>query len=90
MVELLSDILTKSVPGTSRIHAPSSTVIRIGPKKITHRSFMGHFLESFECANVIKRLNTGRQASMQAEKLIFDHCGEREVVEQFSKTLPDV
>jgi hypothetical protein len=90
MVELLGDILTKSVPGTPRIHPPSSTVIRIRPKQIAHRSLMRHLLESFERADVIEGLDAGRESSVEAEKLIFDDGSERQVVEKLSKALPDV
>lgn len=64
MVELLSDVLTESVTSASGIHAPSSSVIRIRPKQIAHRSFMRHFLESFERADVVEGLNAGRQSSV--------------------------
>lgn len=90
MVELLSDVLTESVTSASGIHAPSSSVIRIRPKQIAHRSFVRHLLESFERADVVEGLNAGRQSSVEAEKLIFHNGSEGQVVKKLSKALPDV
>ena len=51
---------------------------------------MRHLLYSIQRADVIKRVNTGRQAAVQAEDLVVDQGGEREVVEQVGEELPHV
>jgi len=51
---------------------------------------MGHLLYSVESADVVKGINAGRQAAVQAEDLIVDKGGEREVVEKIREGFPHV
>lgn len=90
VVELLSNVLAEGVSGTTRVHAPASTIIGIRPEQIAHRSFMWDFLESFESSDVIKSLDAGRESTMEAEKLIFHNSSQRKVVEEFSEAFPDI
>jgi hypothetical protein len=69
MVERFGYVLPECVSCTTRRDAPSTTVVWVGPKQITHRSFMGHFLHSVDGADVVKGVDGGRETAMQAKYL---------------------
>ena len=43
-VELRHNVAAEQIAGASRTHAPALRVFWVGPKQITHRSVVGHFL----------------------------------------------
>lgn len=90
MVELLSDVLAEGVASASRIHAPASSFIGIGPQQIAHWSLVWNFLHSFEGSDVIESFNAGRKTAVQAEELILDDSSQGKVIEELSQALPDV
>lgn len=51
---------------------------------------MGHLLYAVKSANVVERVDTGRETAVQAEYLVVDKGSEREVVEQVCEELPDI
>jgi len=51
---------------------------------------MGHLLNPVQGSDVIKRVDTRGQSTVQAEDLVLDEGGEGEVVEQIGKVLPHV
>jgi len=53
MIELLRDVLTKTVTSTSWGDTPSTAIVGIGPEKITNWSLVGNFLDSVELSNLI-------------------------------------
>mmetsp|Transcript_3390 Transcript_3390/g.4053 ORF Transcript_3390/g.4053 Transcript_3390/m.4053 type:complete len:202 (-) Transcript_3390:470-1075(-) len=55
--ELLRNILAERVSSTPWRNTPAAPVIRIGPHKVTHRSFMRHFLDSVQVPCMIKCVN---------------------------------
>ena len=76
VVELLRNVLSESVAGSSRVHAPPGTVIGVAPEQIAHWAFMRHFLEPLQSSNVIEGFDAGGEPSMEAEELILNHSGE--------------
>lgn len=90
VVELLRNVLAERVPSTSRGDAPAAALIRVGPKQIAHGALLRHFLDSVELSDLIKGVNRGRQTSVQAENLVLNDSGQRQVVEQLSEDLPHV
>jgi hypothetical protein len=51
---------------------------------------MRHLLDSVQGSNIIQCIDTGRQASVEAEDLVVDQGGEGEVVEQVGEVLPHI
>jgi hypothetical protein len=90
MVEGFRDVLTEGITSSTRTDSPTTSIVRITPKKIAHRSLMGNFLDSIQRSDIIKCVNARGQSAMKAEDLIIDQCGEREIVEKVGKILPDV
>jgi hypothetical protein len=90
VIECFADVLTKSVPSPSRTDSPSTSVIRITPQQVTHRPLMGHFLDPVQTSDIIQRVNTRAQSSVQAKYLIVNQGGERKIVEEIGKVLPHV
>jgi hypothetical protein len=82
--------LTESVACASWTDSPSTSVIWVAPKEIAHWSFMWDFLNSVERANVVKGINAGGKATMQAKDLVVDKGSERKVVKEVGKIFPDV
>ena len=62
--ELVRNVLSKCIPSSSRRYTPSSSVVRIRPKQITHWSFVRYFLDTINFSYLIKRVKTWRKASM--------------------------
>lgn len=90
VVELLSDVLAKSVAGTTGVHAPPRPVIRVTPQQVTHRSLVRHLLEPLQRPDVVQSFDAGREPTMQTEELVFNDSGEGEEVEELGEALPDV
>jgi hypothetical protein len=51
---------------------------------------MRNFLDTINGANVVKGINGWGEASVETEDLVVDESGEREVVEEVCKVLPNV
>ena len=62
--ELVRNVLSKCIPSSSRRYTPSSSVVRIRPKQITHWSFVWYFLDTVNFSYLIKCVKTWRKASM--------------------------
>ena len=90
MIEGFSDVLTESVSSTSWVHTPSWSVIRVWPQKITHRSLVRNFLDSFQRSDVVQSFNWWRKPTVKAEKWVFNNCSQREIVEKFRQSFPNV
>jgi hypothetical protein len=90
MVERLGNVLAKSVTCATRRYSPAAPVIWVGPKKVTHGTLMRNFLYTVERSNVIEGVDARRQTAVQAEDLVVNQGGEREVVEEVCEVLPDV
>lgn len=50
---------------------------------------MRYLLYTIKRANIIERIDAGRQTTVKAEDLVVDEGGEGEIVEEVSKVLPD-
>lgn len=90
VVERLRDILTERVTGTTGRYSPTAPVIGVGPKKITHRSFVRYFLDTVKCPDVVERVDARGETTVQAENLVVDQSGKRQVVEEVCEVLPHV
>lgn len=90
VIESLRNVLAKGVPSTSGADSPAAPVVGVAPKQVAHGTFVRHLLYSVERANVVECIDRRRQASVQAEDLVVDEGGEREVVEEIGKVFPDV
>lgn len=89
MIERFRNILTEGIAGTSWRYPPPTSIIRIRPQQIAHRALVRNFLNSVEGSDVIQRIDTRRETTVQAENLIFDKCGERKVIEEVGEVLPN-
>lgn len=43
---------------------------------------MGHFLDAVQRADVVKGVDTGRQASVKTEDLVINKCGKGKEIKQ--------
>jgi hypothetical protein len=90
VVERLGDVLTKRVPSSSRGDPPSASVVGVGPEEIAHGAFVRHLLYAIERSNVIQRVDAGGETSVEAEDLVVDEGGERQIVEEVGEVFPHV
>jgi hypothetical protein len=90
MVERLGNVLAESVACATRRYSPAAPVVWVGPKKVTHGTLMRNFLYTVERSNVIEGVDARRQTAVQAEDLVVNQGGEREVVEEVCEVLPDI
>jgi len=90
VVELLGDVLAEAVAGTSGRDTPTAAVIGVGPKQITDGALVGSLLHAVELANLVKRVNAGREATVEAEHLVLHDGGQGQEVEKLSELLPHV
>ena len=82
VVELLTDILTEGVAGTSWRDTPAASVIRVGPKQIADWAFMWDLHDSVELLDLVKGVDTWGKSTVEAEDVSFNHSGEGQVVEE--------
>jgi hypothetical protein len=54
VIKVLGDILSKCETSTTWRYAPTMSIIRIRPKEITHRSFVGHLNESINLSYLLE------------------------------------
>lgn len=90
VVERFRDILAKRVSRTSWRYSPSAAVIWIGPEEIAHRALVGNLLNTIESSDVVQGIDGWGEAAVEAENLVVDEGGEREIVEEVGEVLPDV
>jgi hypothetical protein len=90
VVERLRDVLAECVAGTTRGYSPTAPVIGIRPEKVAHGPLVWDFLNAVERPDVVEGVDAGRETTVQTEDLVVDQGGEREVVEEICKVLPDV
>jgi hypothetical protein len=90
VIELFRDVLSKSVSSSSGRDAPTASIVRVGPQKVAHGTFMRHLLNSVKLLDLIKSVDAWRESSMQAEDLVFNDCSDRESVKEISEILPHV
>lgn len=90
MIERLRNVLTEGVSRASWTDSPAASVIGIRPQKIAHGTLMRYFLNSVERADVVERVDTGRQTAVQAEDLVVNEGGQGQVVEEVREELPHV
>lgn len=90
MVESFGDVLAERVAGTTRRYAPATSVIRVRPQKIAHRTLVGNLLDSVERPNIIECINAGGETAVEAEDLVVDESSEGKVIEEVGEVLPDV
>lgn len=62
---------------------------RIGPEQIAHGSIGRWLLEPVELANIIERVNLGRESAMHAQELLIHEGGERQTVERLHASVID-
>lgn len=69
MIERFTDVLSKRVTRTTRRDAPPTSIVRIRPKQVAHWPFVRHLLHSVDTPDMIKRIDGGRETSVQTEYL---------------------
>ena len=57
MVELLRDVLSERIAGSSGRDAPAATVVRVGPEQIADGSLVGNFLDAVELADLVESVD---------------------------------
>ncbi len=90
MVELLRDVLSERIAGSSGRDAPPATVVGVGPKQIADGSFVGNFLDAVELADLVESVDGRRETSMQTENLTLDDCSQWQVIEKLGEGLPHI
>lgn len=90
MVERLADVLAERVAGAARRDAPAAAVVRVRPQQVAHRPLVRHLLHAIDLADLVECVDGRREAAVQAEDLVVDQRGKRQVVEQVGEVLPHV
>jgi hypothetical protein len=70
VVEGLGNVLPERVAGASRGDTPAAAVVWVGPEQVAHRSLMRDLLVAVYRADVVERIDGGREAAMKAEDLV--------------------
>ena len=89
VIELLRDVLSKTVASTSRGDTPTTSVIRVGPQKIADGTFVGYFHDTIKLLDLVQSVDGRRQTTVQAEDVLLDDGGQGQVVEQAGELLPN-
>ena len=90
LVELLGDVLTERVAGTTRRNTPTHSVVRVRPEQVANRALVRHLLLSIESLDLVKCIYAGRESTVQAENFIgYDSC-QRQIVEQLDEHPPNI
>jgi len=76
VVELLANVLPEAVPGTARADTPATSVVRVRPEQVADRPLVWRLLHSVQLADLVQRVNARREATVQAEHLVFYDCGK--------------
>jgi len=90
LIELLRDVLSEAVAGTSGRDAPAHPVVGVRPQEIADWPFVRDLLHSVKLLDLVKALNRRRESTMQAEYLVLNHRGQWQIVKELCETLPDV
>lgn len=90
VVEGLADILTKSITSSTGRDSPSAAVIRVGPQKVTHGTFMRYLLNTVKSSDVIESVDAGRKTTVETEDLVVDQGSQGKVVEEVGEVFPHV
>mmetsp|Transcript_68167 Transcript_68167/g.154268 ORF Transcript_68167/g.154268 Transcript_68167/m.154268 type:complete len:229 (+) Transcript_68167:75-761(+) len=88
LVELLRDVLAKSVSSTPRAHAPAQAVIRVAPQEVTHGPLVRDFLDAIDLPHIVQVLDVGRKAAMLREYSVLHEGRQGKVVEEVREGLP--
>jgi hypothetical protein len=70
VVERLGDILAEGVAGTTGRYTPPTAVVRVRPKKITHRAFVRDFLHAVDGPNMVEGVDGRRETTVETEDLV--------------------
>ena len=89
-VELCDDVAAEEVAGAARREPPPVNVLRIRPHQVAHRAVVRHLLLPVDDADLVERVDRGREAAVDAEDLVLDDGREREVVEDLGAIPPHV
>ena len=57
MVELLRDVLTERIAGTTRGDTPAASVVRVRPEQVADGTLVGHLLHAVQLTDLIKGIN---------------------------------
>ena len=88
--ELVRYVLPESVAGATGGDAPSRAIVRVGPEQVAHGTLVGHLDHAVNIANHVQRVQAGRESAVQAEDLVLDDGGQRQVIEEVGEVLPHV
>jgi hypothetical protein len=90
MIELLADILSERVAGSSRRDAPAAPVVGVGPQQVTHGSLVRHLLQTILLDDVVQRVDRRGQTAVQTEDLLLDQRGQGQVIEEVGEIFPHI
>ena len=69
VVERLGDVLPERVTRAARRNAPPAAVVRVRPQQVAHGALVRDLLHAVDAADVVERVDRGRQAAVQTEDL---------------------
>ena len=88
--ELLRNVLPEGVPSSARRYAPATSVIRVGPDQVAHRSLVGYLLHSVQVSGMVKSIDRGGESAVQAEDAVLHDGCHGEIIEGIREVLPYV
>ena len=90
MIELVNNVTTEKVTGTTRADTPTVDIIRVAPHQIAHGAIVGHFLLAVQTTDLVQSVDGWREASMHTEYLIVYNGCQCEVIKYLSAIAPNV
>lgn len=69
---------------------PPAAIVRVRPQQIAHGAFVRHLLHSVERSNVVERVQSRAQATVEAKDGVVNRRSQWQVIKQVSEMLPDV
>ena len=90
LYELVWNVLTKRVAGSSWRNTPACTIVGIWPQQVTHWPLVRYFYMTVNIPDHVQGVQAGAQTTVEAENLIFDDSCQRQVVKEVSQVFPDV
>lgn len=88
VVKLAGHLGSEQPTGTTRRQSPGFDVLGIRPHQVAEGTLVRNLHSSFNQADLIKRLDIGRETTVDTEDFTFDNGTNTEVVENFGAVFP--
>lgn len=71
------NVFSEGVADSSvRVHPAVGQLVGVGPQEVADQPSVGHVSGAHDVAHLLQVVQFGRQASVHAEDLLIDQCGD--------------